>query len=84
MELTDMCKRASPDERAKFAMVPKATKIIREKQPTSLCNLLHKCFFLEKESGVLLNSLMDQKGTNPYKTDWHVGRRSLNHGLIKN
>jgi len=53
-ELIEMRKRATPNEWAKFATASKVTKIIRDEQPKPL-------FLLCQESGVMVNSLMDQK-----------------------
>jgi len=42
------------------ATMSKITKIIRDEQPKPLFNLLQKKYFLlNKENGVMVNSLMD-------------------------
>jgi len=74
-ELTKICKRATPDEWAKFATASKVSKIKKDEQAKHVFNLLQKYFSLSKVSGVMVNSLMDQKlqkGTNPCKTNWRL------------
>jgi len=47
-ELTKICKRATPEEWAKFATASKVTKIMRDEQPKPLFTLLQRTLFVEQ------------------------------------
>jgi len=47
-ELTEICKRATSEEWAKFATASKVTKIMRDEQPKPLSNLLQRPLFIEQ------------------------------------
>jgi len=47
-ELTAICIRATPEERAKFATASKATKIMRDEQPKPLFTLVQRSLFVEQ------------------------------------
>jgi len=71
-ELTETCKRVTPEEWAKFATASKVTKIMRDEQPKLFCK---EHILLNREGVVLENSLIDlkqPKGIRPCKTDWRA------------
>ena len=48
MELTKLCKRATPEQWTKFITSSRVIKILRDDQPLELVNLLKSVYFEEK------------------------------------
>jgi len=83
-ELTKTCKRATPEEWAKFATASKVTKNMRDEQPKPLFTLLQRTLFGEQRRCGFGKFFDGSKDIRPCKTDWRAWRKSLNLGWIRN
>jgi hypothetical protein len=64
-ELTELCKRATPEQWTRFITASRVIKIIRDKEPALLFEELTNCYFEEKRSpgvGMFFDSSKNKKG----------------------